>query len=122
MRDEDIAQYEREMQNAKSDAEIVEVTRRWTPILAKCFRSTSIRIKELNAKFDELKDSVTASQIELLKATTAITERITELHKKPSFKESKIEWVLGNIERILLTLIVVVLIFGRDFVARLIEK
>lgn len=122
MRDEDIAQYEREMQNAKSDAEIVEVTRRWTPILAKCFRSTSIRIKELNAKFDELKDSVTDAQIELLKATTAITERITELHKKPSFKESKIEWVLGNIERILLTLIVIVLIFGRDFVARLIEK
>jgi uncharacterized protein YfbU (UPF0304 family) len=122
MRDEDIERYEREMQEAKSDAEIVEVTRRWTPVLAKCFRSTSIRIKELNRKFDDLKESVTDAQMELLKATTAITERITELHKKPSFKESKIEWVLGNIERILLTLIVVVLIFGRDFVARLIDK
>lgn len=122
MRDEDIERYEREIQEAKTDAEIVEVTRRWTPVLAKCFRSTSIRIKELNAKFDGLKDAMAASQIELLKATAAISERITELHKKPSFKESKIEWVLGNIERILLTLIVVVLIFGRDFVARLIDK
>jgi uncharacterized protein YfbU (UPF0304 family) len=122
MRDEDIARYEREMQAAKTDAEIVEVTRRWTPVLAKCFRSTSIRIKELNNKFDDLKESVSDAQIELLKATAAISERITELHKKPSFKESKIEWVLGNIERILLTLIVIVLIFGRDFVARLIDK
>jgi hypothetical protein len=76
----------------------------------------------LNAKFDELKDSVTESQIELLKATAAISERITELHKKPSFKESKVEWVLGNIERILLTIIVLVLIFGRDWVANLISK
>jgi uncharacterized protein YfbU (UPF0304 family) len=122
MRDEDIARYEREMQAAKTDAEIVEVTRRWTPVLAKCFRSTSIRIKELNNKFDDLKESVSDAQIELLKATAAISERITKLHKKPSFKESKIEWVLGNIERILLTLIVIVLIFGRDFVARLIDK
>jgi hypothetical protein len=119
MKDEDIAQYEREMQAAKTDAEIVEVTRRWTPVLAKCFRSTSLRIKELNHKFDDLKGAVTDAQIELLKATTAITERITELHRKPSFKESKIEWVLGNIERILLTLIVLALVFGREWVSHL---
>lgn len=122
MKAEDIERYEREIQAAKTDAEFAEVTRRWTPILAKCFRSTSLRIKDLDAKFDKLKDSVTESQIELLKATAAISERITELHKKPSFKESKVEWVLGNIERILLTIIVLVLIFGRDWVAQLINK
>lgn len=122
MRDADMERFEAEILAAKTDAEMAEVTRRWTPVLARCFRSTSIRIKELNAKFDDVQQSVLEAQSQLLKATTAITARITELHKKPSFKESKIEWVLGNIERILLTLIVIVLLFGRDFVARLIER
>lgn len=115
MTEDQLARYEREVQDAKTDEELNEVIRRWNPILAKCFRSTSLRVKELNNKMDGLRE-------ELVRSTIGIAERINELHKKPTFKESKIEWVLANIERILLTLIVLSLIFGRDWVANLLSK
>lgn len=115
MTESEVQRYEREVQEAQTEEELNEVIRRWNPILAKCFRSTSLRVKELNAKMDNLRE-------ELVRSTIGITERINELHKKPTFKEAKIEWILANIERILLTLIVLSLIFGRDWVANLISK
>jgi hypothetical protein len=114
MTEDEVEQYERDVMNAKTDKELNDVLRRWNPILAKCFRSTSLRVKELNKKMDSLTESV-------LEATTSIQTRINELHKKPSFKDSKIEWAMANIERILLTIVVFVLLFGRDFVKRFLE-
>lgn len=115
MTEDEITQYERDVLNAKTDEDIKKVAVKWNPVLIKCFRSTSLRVKELNKKMDELKG-------DFLKATTEISTRITELHRKPTFKESKVEWMLANIEKILLSLIVLSLIFGRQWVADLLTN
>lgn len=112
MKDWQIEAYQNDVLNAKTDEDFKRVSDKWSPVIIKCFRIQSLRIKEINEKMDELKDDV-------LKATTEISARITELHKKPTFKDSKIEWIMANIEKILLTLIVLALVFGREWVTHL---
>lgn len=114
MTEAEVKEYEQEVLNAKTDEDIQRIAREWNPILIKCFRAQAYRTKELNKKMDEL-------QNRFIQATIEISTRITELHKKPTFKESKIEWALANVERILLTIIVLAFIFGRKWVANLLN-
>lgn len=110
MTEEQVSRYEEAVLNAKNAEDIKRISQEWNPVLIKCFRSQALRTKELNKKMDDLQKQFIASTIE-------ISTRITELHKKPTIRDSKIEWALANVERILLTIIVLALIFGRKWVA-----
>ncbi|MGN0885711.1 MAG: hypothetical protein ACI4RT_01810 [Candidatus Spyradenecus sp.] len=114
MHDEDIATFDKQMSNAKTDEERTNLLWQWFPHFARCLNSTNAHIKAVErAQNDGL--------AEIRKGLDTIRATIEELHRVPRWSTDKLGWLKANWMWVVIMLYIAQSMLGVN-VAVLIER